>query len=94
MIGNVFHEGHAGHRIRNELEGIGGDTQKGGDVWVRQIFPYYCNLVEGLRVPSTPEKRKVESQGHTLVIFRGTFLGYFPARLMRTLELPRVPSYT
>ena len=34
---------------RNDLEGIGGDTQNGSDIWVGQIFPCYGRLVEGLR---------------------------------------------
>jgi len=41
-----------------------------------------------------PRRRRVRSRGHTFVTFRGTFLGYTPARLIRTFEPLRVPSHT
>jgi len=36
------------HPTRDELDGIGGDTQEGDDVRVRQVFPRDGHLVEGL----------------------------------------------
>ena len=38
----------AGHPAQNELEGSGGGTQKGDDVWMCQVFPYHSYLIEGL----------------------------------------------
>jgi len=93
MIRDVFCQSRAGH-IRNELKGIDGDTQKGDDVWVRQVFPHYCNLVEGLRVSSASVRGKTWSRERTLLTFRRFPLGCIPTRLMRTLEPLRVPSFT
>ena len=50
VAGDVFRQGHTGHRIRNELEGISSDAQEGKDVRVREVSPHHCNLVEGLWV--------------------------------------------
>lgn len=36
---DVFRKFSAGHPDRKDLEGIGGDTYKGNDVWVRHAFP-------------------------------------------------------
>jgi len=38
------------HPTRNELDGIGGDTQEGDDVRVCQVFPHGDHLVEGLGI--------------------------------------------
>ena len=41
-----------GHQTRNQLEGLNGNTQKGQDVWVRQVFPCYSLFVEFLSLVS------------------------------------------
>ena len=44
----VFWESPARHPVRNELEGVDGDTKEWCDVWVCQMLPRYGLLVEGL----------------------------------------------
>ena len=51
MVRDVFRQVTAGHPIRNKLERIGGDAQKGDNVWVRQVFPHHGYLVDGLWIP-------------------------------------------
>ena len=48
MTRDVSCQVHVRHPTRDELDGIGGDTQEGDDIWVCQVFPRDNHLVEGL----------------------------------------------
>ena len=50
MVPDVSRQVHIRHPTRNELDGIGGDTQEGNDVRVRQVFPHGCHFVKGLGI--------------------------------------------
>ena len=55
MVRDVSRQVDIRHPTRNELNGIGGDTQEGDDVRVRQVFPRDDHLVEGLGISLTPK---------------------------------------
>ena len=48
VVLDVFQQIPARYPIRNELEGGGGNTLKGENIWVFRVFPYYCLFAEGL----------------------------------------------
>ena len=64
---------------RNELEGVGGDTQEGDDVCMRQVFPRYDYSVEGLEIPLTPKNKETDRK-RTSLTFCGPPLGYIRTR--------------
>ena len=52
MVRDVSRQVYVGNPTRNESDGIGGDTHEGGNVRVRQVFPYDSHLVECLGISS------------------------------------------
>jgi len=63
------------HPTRNQLDGIGGDTQEGDDVRVSQVFPRDDHFVEGLGISSAPEHEGKCHQKLTILNSCGSPLG-------------------
>jgi len=49
VVYDVLQQVPTRHPLRNEVEGIGSDTEQGEDVWVCQVFPHYSLFAESLR---------------------------------------------
>jgi len=58
MVFDVPRQIRIRHPTRNELDGIGGDTQEGNDVRVGQVFPHGGHLVEGLGISLAPNHER------------------------------------
>jgi len=75
MVRDVSRQVHIRHPTRNELDGIGGDTQERDDVRVSQVFPRDDHLVEGLRISLAPEHEGKCHQNLTILNSCGSPLG-------------------
>ena len=93
MVCDVPRQIHIRHPTRNELDGIGGDTQEGDDVRMCQVFPHGGHLVEGLGISLTPEHEEQCHQIRTILNPCGSPSGY-TIRRIRTFEPSNVPSCT
>jgi len=82
MVSDVIRQVSAGHPFRDKLEWSRGDTEQRDDVFMFQVFPYYCLLVESLRVSSATMDRKVME---SMAYFCG-FLGAIPGVDSNTLD--------
>lgn len=58
VVCDVSREVPVRHPVRDELERVNSDTQKGDKVWVIQAVPHHCQLVEVLRVSLALENKK------------------------------------
>ena len=94
VVRDVFHQIPTRHPIRNELEWVDGDTQKGEDVRMCQMFPHHRHLVEGLWVSSAPEKGRTWDRIRTSLIFCESPSEDILTYLMRTFEPLNNPTYT
>ena len=89
---DVFHQVTTRSPNRNKLEGIDGDTEKGDDVWMCQVFPYHSNLVEGLGLVSAQEREDVASNAHLFGLLQASLEVYVHTLnpYLRTAEGPLI----
>ena len=92
MCADVLQQLSTGHPNGNKLEGRGGGTQKGNNVWVVQVSPHDSFLAESLRIPSETNGKLRDCEERTRLAFPCSSLEYMRKRLTETLISPRNPS--
>ena len=91
MVCDISRQVDIGYPIRNELDGIGGDTQEEDNVRVRQVFPHDDHLVESLSICLAPKHEGKRHQIRTIPNVCGSPSGCIITRRIRTFEPPKVP---